>query len=185
MDMSDGGMRVLVEGVTRQWRGILVVGVLDIVVAVVALLWPDVTVLVLALLLGILLLLSGMMLLGLGAAARSPWLLVLGVLALVAAVICFVHPGAGVFAILLGCALWFLLNGVADIAAAMSGVAGRAWWAVLGVLSIVAAVIMISSPGVAVVTVAIIVGISFLIRGIGQIALALYLRRVHGVVTAP
>ena len=183
MDMSDRGMRVLVEGFTGQWRGILFVGVLDIVVGVMALIWPDVTVLALALLLGFLLLLSGVTLLGLAAAARSPWLLILGVLALIAAVICLVHPGAGVFAILLGCAFWFFLNGVAELGAAMSGVDGRVWFGVLGVLSIIAAVIMISVPGVAIVTVAIIAGISFLMRGIGQIALARYLRSAHHVVT--
>ena len=38
---------------------------------------------------------------------------------------------------------------------------------------------MISVPGVAIVTVAIIAGISFLMRGIGQLALARYLRSVH------
>jgi uncharacterized membrane protein HdeD (DUF308 family) len=185
MDMSERGVRVLVEAVSRQWRGLLVVGVLDIVVGVAALIWPSVTVLALAVLLGFVLLLTGATLLGLGATARSPWLLVLGVLALVAAVICFVHPGAGVFAILLGCALWFFLNGIAELAAAMSGVAGRIWWGGLGVLSIVAAVIMISVPGVAIVTVAVIAGISFLMRGLGQLALARHLRAVHQTVTGP
>jgi uncharacterized membrane protein HdeD (DUF308 family) len=185
MDMSERGMRVLVQAVTRQWRGILFVGALDIVVGVLALTWPSVTVLALALLLGVLLLISGVTLVSLGVAARSPWLLILGVIALIAAVICFVHPGAGVFAILLGLALWFFLNGVAEVGAAISGVEDRVWWGVLGVLSIIAALIMISVPGVAIVTVAIIAGISFLVRGIGQIALAWHLRTVHRAVTGP
>jgi uncharacterized membrane protein HdeD (DUF308 family) len=185
MDMSERGMRMLVEAVTRRWRGILFVGALDILVGLVALIWPGVTVLALALLLGVLLLLSGATSFGLGVAARSPWLLVLGVVALVAAVICFVHPGAGVFAILFGCALWFFLNGVAELGAAMSGIADRVWWGMLGVLSIVAAAIMVSVPGVAIVTVAIIAGISFLVRGLGLIVLARRLRTVRRAVTGP
>lgn len=67
----------------------------------------------------------------------------------------------------------------------MLGVAGRLLWGVLGVLSIAAPVIMISNPNVAVVTVALIAGISFLIHGAGEVALAMRLRTVHQSLTRP
>jgi uncharacterized membrane protein HdeD (DUF308 family) len=185
MDMSDRGLRVLVETVTGFWRRILVVGAFNIVAGVAALIWPGATVLVLAIVLGIFLLLSGAALLAIGASVRSLLMIVLGVLSLVAAVICLAHPGAGVFAILLGCALWFFVNGVLELSAAILGVAGRLLWGVLGVLSIAAAVIMVSSPGVAVFTVALIAGISFLIHGTGEVALALRLRTAHRVRVSP
>lgn len=181
--MTDRGVRVLVEAVTRHWRRILVAGVVNIAVGLAAVLWPDVTVLALAVLLGVLLLASGVMLLSIAVAVRSPLVAVLGVLALVAATVCLAHPGAGVFAILFGCALWFFVNGVAEFGVAMSGAPGRLWWRVLGVLSIVAAAIMISSPGVAIVTVGLIAGISFLVHGMGEVALAWHLRTLHRAVT--
>jgi uncharacterized membrane protein HdeD (DUF308 family) len=185
MDMSDGGMRVLAQAVTRYWRRILLIGVLNIVAGLAALIWPGATVLVLAILLGMFLLISGVALLAIGASMRSMLTVVLGVLALIAAVICLVHPGAGVFAILLGCALWFFVNGMVELSAAILGVAGRLWWGVLGVLSIAAAVIMVSSPDVAVWTVALIAGISFLIHGTAASALAMRLRTVHRAVAGP
>ena len=184
VDVSDRGLRVLVETVTGFWRRLLVIGVLNIIAGLAALIWPGATVLVLAVLLGIFLLISGAALLAIGASARSVLMIVLGLLALVAAVICLVHPGAGVFAILLGCALWFFVNGVVEISAAILGVAGRLLWGVLGVLSIAAAVIMVSSPDVAVFTVALIAGISFLIHGAGEVGLALRLRSAHRVVVS-
>jgi uncharacterized membrane protein HdeD (DUF308 family) len=184
VDVSDRGLRVLVETVTGFWRRLLVIGVLNIIAGLAALIWPGATVLVLAVLLGIFLLISGAALLAIGASVRSVLMIVLGLLALVAAVICLVHPGAGVFAILLGCALWFFVNGVVEISAAILGVAGRLLWGVLGVLSIAAAVIMVSSPGVAVFTVALIAGISFLIHGAGEVGLALRLRSAHRVVVS-
>lgn len=177
--MSDRGLRVLVETVTGYWLRILVVGVLNIIAGLAAVIWPDATVLVLAILLGIFLLVSGAALLAIGASARSLMMILLGVLALVSAVICLAHPGAGVVAILLGCALWFFVNGVVELSAAIMGVAGRIWWGVLGVLSIAAAVIMISSTDIAIATVALITGIAFLIHGAAETALAWRLRSVH------
>jgi uncharacterized membrane protein HdeD (DUF308 family) len=109
---------------------------------------------------------------------------ILGVLAIIGAVICFIHPGAGVVAILIGCALWFFMLGVAYLFAAFTGSEDRVWWGFLGVLSVIAAIIFIASPGVAITTVAILVGIAFLIRGLGEIVFAWRLRGMHNAVTA-
>jgi uncharacterized membrane protein HdeD (DUF308 family) len=45
------------------------------------------------------------------------------------------------------------------------------------VLSLIAFVVLIAEPGVAIVTVSIVAGISFLLRGAGQLALAWRLGR--------
>ncbi len=179
MDLSDGGLRVLVGTVAGFWRRLLIVGALNIVAGLAAVIWPGITVLVLAILLGMFLLISGAAVLAIGTSVRSLSMVVLGVLAVIAAVICLAHPGTAVVAILLGCALWFFVNGVVELSAAIMGVAGRLLWGVLGVLSIAAAVIMISNTDVAVRTVALIAGISFVIHGAGEVALALRLRSAH------
>jgi uncharacterized membrane protein HdeD (DUF308 family) len=180
--MSESGTRlgrgVWLTSMSRQWPRLIIGGVIDVLAGIVALVWPGVTVLALAIVLGVLLLMSGAASVSIGVRTRSAGMVGLGVVALIAAVIVLVHPGAGVFAVLLGCAIWFLLMGIADLSAAWSGASGRAWWALLGVLSIGASVIMLADPGVAISTVAIIVGLSFLLRGMGEFSLGLRVRRM-------
>ena len=161
--MTASGFATRVEPMGRTWRRLMIAGVLDVVIGVLALAWPAITVLALALLLGIVLLISGIA--ALAFVRVSAWSAVVGVVSIIAALICFVHPGAGVFAILFGAALWFLFTGFADLAIAMSARSGRGYWWVLGVLSVIAGIVMLVSPGIALVTVALVVGLSFLIRG--------------------
>lgn len=174
----------LVASVTSQWPRLMVVGVIEVIVGIASLIWPHVTALVLGVLFGIVLLLSGLIVLSISWGTRSVVGVILGVLAIVGAIICFIHPGAGVVAILIGCALWFFMLGVAYLFAAFTGTQDRAWWGFLGVLSVIAAIIFIASPGVAITTVAILVGLAFLIRGLGEIVFAWRLRSAHKAVTA-
>ena len=161
---------------------LLVLGAIDLVCGLIALLWPGVTVLALALVFGVMLLFAGFMALGVGSVIRraggSPaisW--VIGAVAVVAGLVCIFHPSAGVWAIILGCALWFLITGIGDLVVASAAARHRLVFAVLGVLSIVAAVVLLVRPGVAVVTVAVVAGIAFLVRGAGEIGLGLMGRR--------
>ena len=160
-----------------------ILGGIDIVAGLIALAWPGVTVLVLALIFGLLLLLAGVVAIGIGSAVRraggSPtatW--VIGGVAVIAGLICVFHPGAGVWAIALGCSLWFLLTGVGDLLVAAVSPAHRVWFGILGALSIVAAIVLLVHPGVAIVTVALVAGIAFLIRGAGELALGWRMRAV-------
>jgi uncharacterized membrane protein HdeD (DUF308 family) len=161
---------------------LLVLGVIDLVCGVIALVWPGVTVLALALIFGLMLLLAGITALGVGSVIRraggSPavsW--VVGAVAVVAGLVCIFHPGAGVWAIILGCALWFLITGISDLVVASAATGHRWLLVVLGVLSIIAAVVLLFRPGLAIVTVALIAGFAFLVRGAGEIGLGLMSRR--------
>lgn len=168
--------------VARRWPWLVAEGVLGIIAGIVALFYPGVTVLALALLLGIGLLLQGVLevIAAVGSEAGTPgrvWVGVFGVITAIAGLICLVHPGAGVFALILGLALWFALVGVNDLTMAFSGSEHRGWNAIIGVLGIAAAIVLIVQPGLAIRTVAIIAGITFIARGILDVALGLYLRR--------
>lgn len=162
---------------------LLVLGAIDLVCGVMALLWPGVTVLALALIFGVMLLLAGLVALGVGSVIRraggSPtisW--IIGAVAVIAGLVCIFHPGAGVWAIILGCSLWFLITGIGDLVVASAAPRTRWLMVVLGVLSIVVAVVLLARPGVAVVTVAVIAGYAFLVRGAGEIGLGLMSRRM-------
>lgn len=161
---------------------LLVLGAIDLLCGLIALVWPGITVLALALIFGVLLLFAGLMALGVGMALRragsSPtisW--IVGAVAVIAGLVCVFHPGAGVWAIILGCSLWFLITGVGDLVVASAAPRNRLLLAVLGVLSIVAAVLLLVRPGLAIITVALIAGIAFLVRGIGELSLGLMARR--------
>lgn len=174
--------RAMVIDAPAQWPRLVALGVLDAVIGVVALVWPQITVLVLAVLLGVALLLAALLLIGFGWRIRSAgaawgwWLIGLGVAALVAALLCFVHPGAGVTAIVLAMSAWFALSGLADLMVAAATPDHRAWFIVLGVLSLIVAVILLVDRNAAILTIAIVVGVSFLVRAAAEIALGLRLR---------
>jgi uncharacterized membrane protein HdeD (DUF308 family) len=161
---------------------LLVLGVIDLICGLIALVWPGVTVLALALIFGIMLLFAGLMALGVGSVLRRAggnptisW--IIGAVAVIAGLVCIFHPGAGVWAIILGCSVWFLLTGIGDLVVASAAPRHRLLLAALGVLSIVAAVVLLVRPGLAIVTVALIAGIAFLVRGAGEIGLGLMARR--------
>ena len=156
------------------------VGLIDIVAGVFAVAWPGVTVLALALLFGIMVLIAGAVSIGTGLMIRRSGgdgivpLVVGG--AVIAGLICVFHPGAGVFAIIVGCTLWFLFTGLGELALARVSSPMRPWFIGLGVLSILAAIVLIVNPGVAIATVGLIAGISFLIRGAGELSIGWRLR---------
>ena len=106
------------------------------------------------------------------------WLIAFGVLALVAGVLVLVSPGAGVLLLAWALTLWFLLVGVHDLLVAGSTREHRGWNIALGVISILAALILLFSPGTAVGVIALFVALGFLFRGGADIGLALTMRRL-------
>lgn len=177
--------RALVIDAPAQWPRLIAIGVLDAIIGVMALVWPQITVLVLAVLLGVALLLAGLLLIGFGWRIQSVgarwgwWLIALGAVALLAALLCFVHPGAGVAAIVLAMSAWFALSGIAELMVAAASPEHRVWFIVLGVLSLIVAVVLLVDINAAILTIAIIVGLSFLLRAAGEIALGLRLRALQ------
>ena len=79
--------------------------------------------------------------------------------------------------------LWSPLTGVVDLLRARVDTVHRTWWTAVGVLSLVAGVVLLVDIGAAaaLLTVAVVVGVCFLLRAAGELSLALRLRRLeHG-----
>jgi uncharacterized membrane protein HdeD (DUF308 family) len=165
----------------RPWRWLMCDGALGIVFGVIALAFPSVTALALGVLLGIGLVLQGAFELTAGLTAvpgkaGRTGLIVAGGLVLAAGLICMLRPGAGVFAITLGLALWFAISGVADLILAALGSEDRIYNAVIGTVSVAAAGVLLFDGNAAIATIALVAGLSFVLRGL----LALYLGwRLH------
>jgi uncharacterized membrane protein HdeD (DUF308 family) len=113
-----------------------------------------------------------------GGVSSGTWPIVLGVVSIIAGLVCLGRPGTGVAAIAIATAFWFLLHGVGDLGRGRLDPRHRTWWTVLGVLGIVVAVVLFLDARAAVLTVAIVIGIGFLMRSGAELGLALQLRRL-------
>jgi uncharacterized membrane protein HdeD (DUF308 family) len=164
------------------WGWILASGILGVLVGVIALLNPLATTLFAAVFLGIALIVQGALEISVawradtGSTGRG-WLAAFGVLVLVAGVLVLFNPGGGVLALVWGLILWFVIAGVHDLLVGFSQSEHRGWNIFLGVLSLIAAFVLLVSPATAIVWIGILVGLAFIFRGAGDIGLALSMRR--------
>ena len=167
---------------SRGWGWILASGILGLLVGIIALFFPGLAILTAAFALGIGLIVQGALEIGVawraetGSTGRG-WLTAFGVLALVAGILVLFHPGGGIIVLAWGIILWFVVAGINDLLVASSQREHRAWNIVLGVLSLILAIILIFSPGTAVGLIAIVVALGFLFRGAMDVGLALSMRR--------
>jgi len=93
----------------------------------------------------------------------------LGVLAAVIGVLIGVilirHPIHGVLAIGFLLGLWLIAAGVVRLAALAVLGHLRGWWTLVAVIEIAAGIVIVASPRIAISTLALLVGISFIVRG--------------------
>jgi uncharacterized membrane protein HdeD (DUF308 family) len=164
-----------------RWWWVVALGVISIAAGVLAIAYPDITLRVLGLLIGIYLLIAGAVWVILavdeeGSPGAHVLRLIVGFLAILAGLICVVRPGASVLAVLLAVAFWFLMVGVADLARAVLEPRGRWFSAIFGVLGVAIGVILIADPDIGVNTIALIVGIGFIVRGLLEMVAGMFLR---------
>jgi uncharacterized membrane protein HdeD (DUF308 family) len=95
---------------------------------------------------------------------------VVGVLSVVVGVLLIRHPLSGVLAAALLIGIWLLAGGVVRIVRAFDG-DHVAWRVIVGLLEAAAGIVLISSPAISFSTLALLVGISFIVYGVGEFAL--------------
>jgi uncharacterized membrane protein HdeD (DUF308 family) len=177
----------LVESLTgprgKGWGWVLAYGILLVIVGIVALANPLATGAATGILLGFLLLLYGVAALVAGFRAHGHsgrWLEVaLGVLALLAGIAVLLNPVAGALSLVWLLGAWLVVAGAFQLLFAIRSRANRFWTVVMGVLDIVLGLfLLLSDPGTALSFLAIVVGISFAVRGVFLIWLAFQLRKL-------
>jgi uncharacterized membrane protein HdeD (DUF308 family) len=113
-------------------------------------------------------------------AISSKWwlLLIRGLAAIVVAVIAFVQPGSALIALVLVLGFYSFIAGVIAFAAALVGVGGDRWWALLleGIVGIVAALLIWSWPLASTLAFVYFVAAWLIVSGILQIAAGVRLR---------
>jgi uncharacterized membrane protein HdeD (DUF308 family) len=147
--------------VTGQLRALrIALGVGTVALGLVALFWPEVTLTLVAILFGVHLVVAGAM--WIATAIASPtvdgWLravlFVVGVLVLLAGLLCLRNPFASLLSLVLLISFGWVVNGVMELVAAASpDVSGERWLHVVGgIVLIIGALLLLFWPGLALLT---------------------------------
>jgi uncharacterized membrane protein HdeD (DUF308 family) len=153
------------------WWCYAVTGLVSAGCGVAVLVWPDITLKVLAIIAGInILLLSALLIagtIGSGEDTSKTLRIVVGVVGVIAGVVVIRHPANALLAIVLAVGIWLILTGLVDLIGAIIVTGERRGWRLLGGLAdIVIGILIIALPKISLGTVAVLIGIGFIIRGV-------------------
>jgi len=170
------------------WKSTLVSGILSLILGVLVLAWPGISILVAAIWFGVYLLITGIaevvFAFSLHVTAGSRILLFIsGAASLILAVLAFRHFGTDPRTAILLLAIWigvgFIFRGVATTVSAIGDptLPGRGWSIFVGVISLLAGIVVIASPFDSIVTLAIVVGVWFVVIGVFEIVSSFGIRK--------
>jgi uncharacterized membrane protein HdeD (DUF308 family) len=168
------------------WKSTLTSGVLSLIVGIVVLAWPGISVLTAAVAFGIYLLITGaaqvVFAFSLHVSAGGRILLFIsGAASLILAVLAFRHFGQGYAVLLL--AIWigigFIFRGVATTVSAIHDphLPGRGWSIFIGVITLIAGIVVLGSPLESILTLALVVGVFFVVIGVFEIVSSFGIRK--------
>jgi uncharacterized membrane protein HdeD (DUF308 family) len=174
---------------SRAWWLLLVVGLMCAVAGLIVLVQPDISLGTLAVVAGIFLLIDGIYDVTVAIADRgegSGMLALVGVLSAIVGIVLVRHPTGSVVAIALLLGIWLVCIGVVRLIGAFALAVDRSWNLLVAFVEIVAGIVIVAIPDIGVATLAIFIGIAFILRGIGLCAAAWMLREVkHGGASPP
>jgi uncharacterized membrane protein HdeD (DUF308 family) len=168
--MSDTELRDATAG----WWLLALVGVLSLIAGVIILFKPGDSIATLAVIIGIFILIDGILELASALSRSTPnrgTAALFGVLTAIVGVLLIRHPVGGVTFVALLIGIWLIAVGVIRFATAFERFEHRGWQAFAGVVEVVAGVVIVANPNIGYGTLAILVGIGFILNGIGLIGL--------------
>ncbi|MHB8996326.1 MAG: HdeD family acid-resistance protein [Armatimonadota bacterium] len=174
----------MIEILTRNWWALVVRGLLAIGFGVLALTWTQITLISLTLLFGAFALLFGIVTLAMAVGGwhvrEDRWLLLVeGILGVAIGLLTYRSPGLTAVTLVLYVAAWTLIIGVLRIATAIrlrKEIEGEWWLALSGVLSLLAAVVLMWNPLVGAVALVWLIALYAIVLGIAEIGAGLRLR---------
>lgn len=176
MTYSVGAMEAQEEAreLTWGWWLLVLVGVLSVIAGVIILFQPASSLATLAVIAGIFLLVDGILELVssfMSSTRNRGMVALLGVLTVVVGVLLIRHPVGGVTAVALLIGIWLIAAGVIRFATAFEEYEHRGWYAFVGAMELIAGIVIVANPNIGYATLAIFVGIGFILNGIGMTAL--------------
>jgi uncharacterized membrane protein HdeD (DUF308 family) len=173
--------------VTRKWWVLLLRGLCAIALGVIAIMWPGITLVWLVALFATFSLIDGVASIVLGVRGEPDgtiwWtMILLGVVAIAAAIAAFSWPGLTLIVLLNIIAAFAIVRGVFEIVAAIKlrqHIDDEWVLGLSGALSILFGVLLIARPGPGLLAIALLVGFYMLLIGSFEVALALRLRKLQ------
>jgi uncharacterized membrane protein HdeD (DUF308 family) len=165
------------------WQAVLLIGVAAIIFGLIALLWPTATLLVLGVLFGIYLVVSGIMQLVAAFGTHTDTGLrvmafISGAISILLGLFCFRGALESILLLAIWIGIAWLFRGVSQLAAASSDqhMPARGWAMFSGALGILAGIVVLSSPLNSIWVLTLFGGIWLIVTGIAEIATALQIR---------
>lgn len=166
------------------WKSVLLTGILSVILGAMVLKWPDTTIVVAAIFFGAYLLVTGVsqvfhaFTLHISGGGRA-LLFISGAASLVLAVLCIRHLGDAIWLLAIWIGIGFIFRGVAEAATAISepGTPGRGWQIILGIITLIAGIIVMSYPISSLATLTLVVGIWLIIIGVAEIIASFGIRK--------
>ncbi|MGH7332888.1 MAG: HdeD family acid-resistance protein [Candidatus Rokuibacteriota bacterium] len=173
--------------ITLSWWALALRGVLAILFGLLVFLWPGITLFVLLLFFGAHALIDGVLALVAafrGSTSGGRWwaMLIQGILGIATGIVTFVWPGLTAIVLLYFIAIWAIVIGIFEIAAAIrlrKEIEGEWLLALRGVLAVLFGVILIVNPGAGALAVVWTIGVFSIALGVLELVLAVRLRSHH------
>lgn len=169
---------------TMNWWALLLRGIAAIIFGTLAFIWPGLTLLSLVFVFGAYAIIDGVLALVAGfrapaGATRWWWLLLVGIVSIIAGILAFVLPGVTAFTLLMLIAAWAIVGGIFEIVAAIQlrkEISGEWLLVIGGLVSVVFGVLMMMNPAAGALGVTWIIGAYAIFYGVLLSALGLRLR---------
>jgi uncharacterized membrane protein HdeD (DUF308 family) len=171
-----------VAQIAKEWWMFAVLGVVSLVCGVLAIVYPDVTLLAVGIIFGFYLLMAGVFELVeaiVGDPASRALSAIVGIVALIAGLICLRRPGDSLLAIVVVLGAYLIVTGVARLVRAFASVEHRGWALLTAVVDLILGILILSWPDESLVTLAVLFGISLIFRGVFSLVSAFQLRKVR------
>lgn len=156
----------------HSWWLPMVVGVLSVIAGVLAIVWPDITLLALALILGInLVVLSAFTIADALSTDADPddrtLRIVLGLSGIIGGMVILRRPGDTLLVLVIAAGVWLVMAGVLELVRVFALHDGhRLFHAFGGIVDLAIGVLILALPDLGLATLAVLVAISFIVRGV-------------------
>jgi uncharacterized membrane protein HdeD (DUF308 family) len=163
-----------VKELTWGWWLLVLVGLLSFVAGLIILFKPGDSLATLAVIAGIFLLADGILELASSFMSSTPdrgMIALFGAITAIVGVLLIRHPIGSVEAVALLIGLWLIVIGVIRFVTAFDEYDHRGWHAFAGALELIAGIVIVASPDIGFATLALLVGVGFMLNGIALGAL--------------
>ena len=172
--MAETSREAEVNELTWGWWLLVLVGLLSFTAGLIILFKPGDSLATLAVIAGIFLLVDGIVELAssfMSSTRNRGMTALFGAITAIVGVLLIRHPIGGVAAVALLIGLWLIVIGVIRFVTAFDEYDHRGWYAFAGALELIAGIVIVASPDIGFATLALLVGVGFMLNGIALGAL--------------